>query len=65
MYETIQFKTLEQGVWCLGKYEKEKFLRIILELSIETKKARVHCLEKPYGINKRTTNLERTHISVA
>ena len=39
------------GNWVIARYEGELFLGLILEIT-EKDKARVQCLEKPFGITE-------------
>ena len=51
-FQPIDLSNTLSGNWVIARYEGEYFLRLILEITEKKDKARVQCLEKPFGITE-------------
>ena len=51
-FQPIDLSNTSSGNWVTARYEEEYFLGLILEITEKKDKARVQCLEKPFGITE-------------
>ena len=51
-FQPIDLSNTLSGNWVIARYEGEYFLGLILEITEKKDKARVQCLEKPFGITE-------------
>ena len=51
-FQPIDLSNASSGNWVIARYKGKYFLGLILEITEKKDKARVQCLEKPFGITE-------------